>query len=99
MRLSIILAVAALALAGCNANELPDRLRSVGPLRRLWRPGSHPSGADKRLLRRPLTNDRRSNDVHACTGWPETSEFVAGDFIALAAASIKLVPSVSTCQD
>ena len=56
MRLSVILTVAALTLAGCNANELPNGSASVGPLRRFERPGSHPSGANKRLLRRPLTS-------------------------------------------
>ena len=45
--------------------QAAQRLCPLGLQRRVRHPGSHPSGADKRLLRWALTNDWRPDHVHA----------------------------------
>lgn len=65
MRLPVIFAVSGVGARPLQRQPAAQRLCPLGLQRRVRHPGSHPSGADKRLLRWPLTNDRRPDLVHA----------------------------------
>ena len=66
MRLAVLLVVAALTLAGCNANQTPNASARHRLRRRLQ---SYQIRADKRLLRRPLGNAAGLQTLTSLPSW------------------------------